>query len=199
MSNQFSLLKTRRFLPFFLTQYLGAFNDNVFKQGLIILLTYKAVSISTLPVELRAPLCQAIFILPFFLFSATAGQLADRYDKALLIRLVKSFAREGLESARYAEAGATTMRARIAVTWKQSLFGLMVATTTRSMSDALTPDFSMASRAASVARSSAETFSDARVRVMMPVRWRIHSSLESIGPTRSSLGTAISPRAAPYA
>jgi 1-acyl-sn-glycerol-3-phosphate acyltransferase len=91
MSNQFSLLKTRRFLPFFLTQYLGAFNDNVFKQGLIILLTYKAVSISTLPVELRAPLCQAIFILPFFLFSATAGQLADRYDKALLIRLVKSF------------------------------------------------------------------------------------------------------------
>lgn len=90
MSNQFSLLKTRRFLPFFLTQYLGAFNDNVFKQGLIILLTYQAVSISTLPVEIRAPLCQAIFILPFFLFSATAGQLADRYDKALLIRFVKS-------------------------------------------------------------------------------------------------------------
>lgn len=91
MSNQFSLLKTRRFLPFFLTQYLGAFNDNVFKQGLIILLTYKAVSISSLPVEIRAPLCQAIFILPFFLFSATAGQLADRYDKAILIRFVKSF------------------------------------------------------------------------------------------------------------
>jgi MFS family permease len=90
MSNQFSLLGTRRFLPFFITQFLGAFNDNVFKQGLIILLTYKALTISSLPVEIRAPLCQAIFILPFFLFSATAGQLADRYDKAILIRLIKT-------------------------------------------------------------------------------------------------------------
>ncbi|MCD6061993.1 MAG: putative acyltransferase family protein [Moraxellaceae bacterium] len=90
MSNQFSLLKTRRFLPFFVTQFLGAFNDNVFKQGLIILLTYQAVNISSLPVELRAPICQGIFILPFFLFSATAGQLADAWDKAVLIRLVKA-------------------------------------------------------------------------------------------------------------
>jgi 1-acyl-sn-glycerol-3-phosphate acyltransferase len=90
MSNQFSLLKTRRFLPFFVTQFLGAFNDNVFKQGLIILLTYQAVNISSLPVEIRAPICQGIFILPFFLFSATAGQLADAWDKAVLIRLVKS-------------------------------------------------------------------------------------------------------------
>lgn len=89
MSSQFSLLKTRRFLPFFVTQFLGAFNDNVFKQGLIILLTYQAVNISSLPVEIRAPLCQGIFILPFFLFSATAGQIADAWDKALLIRLVK--------------------------------------------------------------------------------------------------------------
>lgn len=90
-SNQFSLLKTRRFLPFFVTQYLGAFNDNVFKQGLIILLTFKAVGLTSLPVEIRAPLCQAIFILPFFLFSATAGQLADSVDKATLIRFVKTF------------------------------------------------------------------------------------------------------------
>lgn len=90
MSNQFSLLKTRRFLPFFTTQFLGAFNDNVFKQGLIILLTYRAIEISSLPVEIRAPLCQAIFILPFFLFSATAGQIADAWDKAVLIRLVKT-------------------------------------------------------------------------------------------------------------
>jgi hypothetical protein len=90
MSNQFSLLGKRRFLPFFITQFLGAFNDNVFKQGLIILLTYKALTITALPVEIRAPLCQAIFILPFFLFSATAGQLADCYDKAILIRLIKT-------------------------------------------------------------------------------------------------------------
>lgn len=91
MSSQFSLLKTRRFLPFFLTQFLGAFNDNVFKQGLIILLTYHALNLTSLPLEIRAPLCQALFILPFFLFSATAGQIADRYDKAALIRLVKTF------------------------------------------------------------------------------------------------------------
>jgi 1-acyl-sn-glycerol-3-phosphate acyltransferase len=90
MSSQFSLLKTRRFLPFFTTQFLGAFNDNVFKQGLIILLTYRAIDISTLPVEMRAPICQGIFILPFFLFSATAGQIADAWDKAVLIRLVKT-------------------------------------------------------------------------------------------------------------
>lgn len=90
-TNQFSLLKTRRFLPFFTTQFLGAFNDNVFKQSLIILLTFKAVSISSLPLDIRAALCQAIFILPFFLFSATAGQLADSWDKATLIRFVKGF------------------------------------------------------------------------------------------------------------
>jgi 1-acyl-sn-glycerol-3-phosphate acyltransferase len=89
MSSQFGLLKTRRFLPFFLTQFLGAFNDNVFKQGLIILLTFKAVNLSSLPVDIRAPLCQALFILPFFLFSATAGQLADRFDKAKVARGVK--------------------------------------------------------------------------------------------------------------
>lgn len=89
MSSQFGLLRTRRFLPFFLTQFLGAFNDNVFKQGLIILLTYQAVSLTSLPENIRAPLCQALFILPFFLFSATAGQVADRFDKAILIRLIK--------------------------------------------------------------------------------------------------------------
>ena len=62
-----------------------------------------------------------------------------------------------------------------------------------------TPELAIASRAASVARSMADVSATARVRVMMPVRWRIHSSLESIGPMRSSFGTAISPRAAPYA
>lgn len=90
MSSQFSLLKTRRFLPFFTTQFLGAFNDNVFKQGLIILLTYRAVEISTLPLHFRAPLCQGLFILPFFLLSATAGQIAEAWDKAVLIRWIKS-------------------------------------------------------------------------------------------------------------
>jgi len=89
MSGQFGLLKTRRFAPFFATQFLGAFNDNLFKNALIVLLTFQAASWTTLPPELLANLAAGVFILPFFLFSATAGQLADKYDKAMLARLVK--------------------------------------------------------------------------------------------------------------
>ena len=89
MSGQFGLLKTRRFAPFFITQFLGAFNDNLFKNALIVLLTFQAAQWTTLKPELLANLAAGIFILPFFLFSATAGQLADKYDKAMLARLVK--------------------------------------------------------------------------------------------------------------
>jgi 1-acyl-sn-glycerol-3-phosphate acyltransferase len=89
MSSQFGLLKTRRFGPFFATQFLGAFNDNLFKNALVVLLTFNAAQWTTLKPELLANLAAGIFILPFFLFSATAGQLADKYDKATLARLVK--------------------------------------------------------------------------------------------------------------
>ena len=89
MSGQFELLTKRNFLPFFVTQFLGAFNDNLFKNALIVLLTFKAASWTTLKPELVANMAAGIFILPFFLFSATAGQLADKYDKAFLARLVK--------------------------------------------------------------------------------------------------------------
>ncbi len=89
MSTQLSLLNTRRVLPFFITQFLGAFNDNLFKNALVVLLTFQAASWTTLKPEVLANLAAGIFILPFFLFSATAGQLADKYDKALLARLVK--------------------------------------------------------------------------------------------------------------
>ena len=89
MSGPFHLLKTRRFLPFFTPQFLGAFNDNLFKNSLIVLLTYKAASWTSLKPEVLVNLAAGIFILPFFLFSATAGQLADKYDKARLARLVK--------------------------------------------------------------------------------------------------------------
>jgi MFS family permease len=89
LSSQFALLKARRFAPFFLTQFLGAFNDNVFKNALVVLLTFKAASWTTLGPGLLANLAAGLFILPFFLFSATAGQLADKYDKARLARLVK--------------------------------------------------------------------------------------------------------------
>ncbi len=89
MSSQFGLLKTRRFLPFFITQFLGAFNDNLFKNALIVLLTFQAAAWTSLKAEVLANLAAGVFILPFFLFSATAGQLADKYDKATLARLVK--------------------------------------------------------------------------------------------------------------
>ena len=89
MSSQFSLFKTRRFSPFFATQFLGAFNDNLFKNALVVLITFQTAQWSSLSSGLLANLAAGIFILPFFLFSATAGQLADKYDKALLSRLVK--------------------------------------------------------------------------------------------------------------
>jgi MFS family permease len=87
--SQFRLLREQRFRPFFLTQFLGAFNDNLFKNALVVLLTFQAASWTTIAPALLANLAAGIFILPFFLFSATAGQLADKYDKARLTRLVK--------------------------------------------------------------------------------------------------------------
>lgn len=89
MSSQFGLLKAKRFGPIFVTQFLGAFNDNLFKNALVVLLTFNAAQWTTLKPELLANLAAGLFILPFFLFSATAGQLADKYDKALLARLTK--------------------------------------------------------------------------------------------------------------
>ncbi len=91
MANQYGLMRERRFLPFFLTQFLGAFNDNVFKNALMILFAFKAASWISLDKNLVQNLGQVVFILPFLLFSATCGQLADKYDKAKLTRLVKLF------------------------------------------------------------------------------------------------------------
>lgn len=83
--NQFELLRQRRFLPYFFVQSLGAFNDNVFRQAIIGLLGYLAVS----PQDktLYTNLAPAIFILPYFLFSATAGQIAEKLEKSRLIRI----------------------------------------------------------------------------------------------------------------
>ncbi|MGF6975238.1 1-acyl-sn-glycerol-3-phosphate acyltransferase [Paraburkholderia sp. JPY465] len=89
--SQFRLLRQRRFAPFFWTQFLGAMNDNVFKIGLTSLVTYQAARFSGVDPTTAAFLISAIFILPFVLFSATSGQIADKYDKALLTRLVKTF------------------------------------------------------------------------------------------------------------
>jgi 1-acyl-sn-glycerol-3-phosphate acyltransferase len=87
--NQFQLLRERRFLPFFLTQALGAFNDNVFKNALVILVAFLSVQLSVADVNFYSNLAAGLFILPFLLFSATSGQLSDKYDKARLAQLVK--------------------------------------------------------------------------------------------------------------
>lgn len=89
MSGQFKLLKQKRFAPLFITQFLGAFNDNLYKNALVVLLTFQSAQWTSLAPEIMVNIAAGIFILPFFLFSATAGQLADKYDKAALARLTK--------------------------------------------------------------------------------------------------------------
>lgn len=88
---QLSLLKNRRFLPLLLVQFLGAFNDNVFKNALIILITYQLITQSLLLQQLSVTLAAGLFILPFFLFSAFAGQLADKLSRRYLTIIIKGF------------------------------------------------------------------------------------------------------------
>ncbi len=88
-SSQFALLRQRRFAPFFWTQFFGAFNDNVFKTALLTILTYEALSWTSMDVNLLNNLIPGLFILPFVVFSATAGQLADKFEKSRLARYVK--------------------------------------------------------------------------------------------------------------
>jgi MFS family permease len=84
--SQFALLRQRRFLPYFLTQFAGALNDNVYKNALVMLIAFSAADGAA---EGLLNLAAALFILPFFLFSATAGQIAEKYEKSRLIRLIK--------------------------------------------------------------------------------------------------------------
>ena len=87
--NQFALLGQRRFAPFFWVQFLGAGNDNLFKFAFTVMVTYQ-LQVSWLPSSMAGLVIGALFIAPFLLFSATSGQLADKYDKAVLIRFIKS-------------------------------------------------------------------------------------------------------------
>ena len=87
--NQFQLLQTRRFLPLFGTQFLGAFNDNVYKNALVIFIIFQSNTLYGIDTNTLVTLSAGIFILPFFLFSATAGQFADKYEKSRLIWYVK--------------------------------------------------------------------------------------------------------------
>jgi len=87
--NQFALLRQRRFAPFFWTQFSGAANDNLFKFAFTVMVTYQ-LSVSWLPPAMAGLVIGALFILPFLLFSATSGQLTDKYDKTKMIRFVKN-------------------------------------------------------------------------------------------------------------
>ncbi|KTC64907.1 2-acylglycerophosphoethanolamine acyltransferase (plasmid) [Legionella adelaidensis] len=84
----FYLLQKKKFLPLFLTQFFGAFNDNAFKMSMLTLISYH-LSSSQIQSENYQAIASGLFILPFFLFSGTAGQLADKYDKAVLTRIIK--------------------------------------------------------------------------------------------------------------
>jgi len=112
--NQFALLRQRRFAPFFWTQFLGAGNDNLFKFAFTVMITYQ-LQVSWLPPELAGLVIGALFILPFLLFSATSGQLADKFDKARLIRFVKwleiaIMASEGMTNKAIAERLSVSVR-----------------------------------------------------------------------------------------
>jgi 1-acyl-sn-glycerol-3-phosphate acyltransferase len=87
--NQFALLRQRRFAPFFWTQFSGAANDNLFKFAFTVLVTYQ-ISVSWLPPAMAGLVIGALFILPFLLFSATSGQLTDKFEKTRVIRFVKN-------------------------------------------------------------------------------------------------------------
>jgi len=89
MPDSIKLLSSRRFGPFFVTQLLGAFNDNLYRNGLAIFIVFHATAVSQQQSNTLVNIAAGLFILPFFLFSPIAGQLADKYEKAMLIRRIK--------------------------------------------------------------------------------------------------------------
>jgi acyl-[acyl-carrier-protein]-phospholipid O-acyltransferase/long-chain-fatty-acid--[acyl-carrier-protein] ligase len=84
-----ALINSRAFLPLFITQFLGAFNDNLLKNSIVILITFKIAYETDINAKLLVTVAAGIFILPFFLFSASAGQFADKYERTFIVKLVK--------------------------------------------------------------------------------------------------------------
>ena len=87
--SQSRLLKSRRFSPFFITQFLGAFNDNIYKNSLMLIMAYGAAESLGMNTHIILNLAAVLFILPFLLFSALGGQIADKYEKSALIKKIK--------------------------------------------------------------------------------------------------------------
>ncbi len=90
-ASQFDLMRERRFAPFFWTQFLGAANDNVFKNALVIFVAFQAAGMTSMDPNTLVNLAGAVFIAPFMLLSAMGGQLADKFEKSRLIRAIKLF------------------------------------------------------------------------------------------------------------
>mgnify|MGYP003297194885 CR=1 FL=1 len=95
-SSQFSLLTQRRFAPFFWTQFFGAFNDNLFKTALLVMLTFDALNWTSIAPATLNIVLPALFILPYVVFSATAGQIADKVEKSRLARELARLGATGL-------------------------------------------------------------------------------------------------------
>jgi len=89
MENKKHILGTRRFLPMFLTQFFGALNDNVFKGSLLLVITYGWIHLNGASISTLNNIAALLFILPYFIFSATAGQIADKYERSSLVRAIK--------------------------------------------------------------------------------------------------------------
>jgi len=87
--SQSNLLRSRFFMPFFVTQFLGAFNDNIFKNTLMLLIAFSAIEQMGLGINTVMNLAAGLFILPYFLFSGIAGQVTDSHEKSALIRKIK--------------------------------------------------------------------------------------------------------------
>lgn len=90
MEKNENLLATRRFLPMFITQFFGALNDNVYKQSLLLVITYGWINQQSADISTLNNLAALLFILPYFIFSATAGQIADKYERSQLVRGIKT-------------------------------------------------------------------------------------------------------------
>ena len=89
MTSTINLLKSKKFLPLFITQFFGAFNDNIFKNAFLIWFTYDVAQKLNMNAQIMVTVASGLFILPFFLFSALAGQLADKYEKSKLVQIIK--------------------------------------------------------------------------------------------------------------
>ena len=89
-SNQFYLFKDRRFLPIFLVQFFGCLNDGILKNALIILVTFKLAGELTVAPYILVMLANVIFIAPFIFFASLAGQVADRYERSTIVKIIKA-------------------------------------------------------------------------------------------------------------